>query len=191
MAAAVFAGLVAIQLINPLNFSEVLRAIAWPGLLALVFLLFRNEISDFFEGLQQLCWGDKLVKRAIPPPSKLLPEEIPQVKNQDKPGNLFWLGHDIVTAMSYLYNQSEKPLLLRYVRQIRFHAARSGALSPELEQNLVRVYRLIETSPGNISKTDAQSAMRQLAALRDKLGAIAAKWQADFGTGWDTGRWPE
>jgi hypothetical protein len=187
----VFLGWVALGLVNPQNFAHVLGAIAWPAFLGLILFLFRNEISDVIQAIEQLCWGDKLGKRAIPPPNRLLPEEIPNLKNQSKPASLFWLGHDITMAMSSLFNQNEKPLLLKYIKQVRSHASRAGALSPDQEQILVRIYRLIETSPGNISKADAQTAIRQLSVVRDKLGGIVNKWQDDFGGSWDTGAWPE
>lgn len=152
-------------MITPDNFAPILAALAWPCVLLVIVLTFREHIAKLLERLEEAAfpggkasfrpvrYGDASVdKEQLASGSETKPVVRPEVPGKqgikwENSGNLFWVGYDLMSAVDFLLRGAPRDMILHSFRQSLHHVRSLCIWAPSVEGRLAEFYAEAERTP--------------------------------------------
>ncbi len=144
------------------------------------FLTKHNEKQTVF----QYIGTDEQGLNKNPPPKQAL-QHAAAVKAEffdpAKFGNIFWVGHDLVTTMVFLLTRHSRERILEGLYQSRHHLSEVGFHGTAVHSRLEKLYtEAAKSSESDWTDERRQQVAQKLEHLARELGGIIAPHQIDF-----------
>jgi len=180
---------------------ELVKEIAWPAAIVFLVLWFRKTIQEIAklvaERLQKVkgfgvesIFGSPVVPEqtgrgsptGMTAAEQRLGRRVNPVKAEWKNiANIYWLGHDLATALFYLLYKADKRFLLYILSQCRHHVRSLKFESDHFEKQIGELYKIVEGKPETALNAQTREKLaRDILLLRDEIGAQMEVNQPDF-----------
>lgn len=171
---------------------ELLKVIAWPITVLIIFLFLKKDIKVLLSRVisAELPGGAKagfadygkvdLDKRGQKIIDSSPATTITDIK-WDKPANIFWIGHDLIWTIDVILRGAPRETIVHGLKQSLFHLRKIGFAGTSIEARLSRLHENAEKSL-QTDWTDDKRAMyaNEVANVAGFIGSLVNNFQPDY-----------
>lgn len=173
------------------NFPSIVSSLAWPFMVLILILIFRNEVRSLIKRLQnaKLPGGTEATftygEASVDEPSVSSTYDKESIRNVTanwkNTGNLFWASHDLMWTSDIALRGAPKKFIVHGLHQFLHHVRSLEFKNSSIEDRISRMLAEVEVlDEQDLTPVRRDMLVKDLKAFKWEIGTLATANQPDY-----------